>query len=72
MQLNMAKQQRMMAITQQAAQMTAQAQQYKYLRYFFVELILDPIWECTRARKMPNHWAILVMVGGESEACPRA
>ena len=34
MQLNMAKQQRMMAITQQAAQMTAQAQQYKYLRYF--------------------------------------
>ena len=36
MQLNMAKQQRMMAITQQAAQMTAQAQQYKYLRYFLL------------------------------------
>ena len=34
MQLNMAKQQRMMAITQQAASMTAQATQYKYLRYF--------------------------------------
>ena len=34
MQLNMAKQQRLMAITQQAASMTAQATQYKYLRYF--------------------------------------
>ena len=34
MQLNMAKQQRQMAISQQAASMQAQATQYKYLRYF--------------------------------------
>ena len=41
MQLAMAKQQRAMAISQQAASMQAQAQQYKCLRYFFVELILN-------------------------------
>ncbi len=34
MQLNMAKQQRLMAISQQAASMQAQAQQYKYPRFF--------------------------------------
>ena len=34
MELNMAKQQRAMAISQQAASMMAQATQYKYLRYF--------------------------------------
>ena len=34
MQLEMAKQQRAMAIQQQAASMQAQAQQYKYPRFF--------------------------------------
>ena len=35
MQLNMAKQQRLMAISQQAASMQAQAQQHKYARNFY-------------------------------------
>ena len=39
MQLTMAKQQRLMAIQQQAASMQAQAQQYKYPCSFFLRFL---------------------------------